>query len=308
MQNDSKTNVVPGQILTVLLGQSFADGTSLPTADGGRLVCRMSGPRDPADGPPEISASYLGAISSLPNRNENDGIAVFALTTALVDADGRLWQKTRPISTFEIWGAIMRQPVLYQMFDPPSKDPMYCNAESVTRRTLFEPVRTMIDCREHHLVEIVRDIENKTAPPTKPAIPYENAERLLFRFRLKYFGARIGLIEDRPAFRIRSTGQLTCDSRLVVTIQPTTNADMIVALDRHDRVLPPAEVELLDLGTLCSREARLGAGWEKPALDLPVLGDISVWQRELQEAGVEPSTWPAFKPNLSIRYEPRLAD
>ncbi len=308
MQNDSKTNVVPGRILTVLLRQSFADGTSIPTADGGRLVCRISGPRDPADGVPEVTASCLGAVSSLPNREENENIDVFALTTTIVDADGRLWQKTRPISMFELWGAVMKRPVLYQVFDPPSKDPMYRNAEGVTRRAVFEPVPTMTDHREHNLVEIVRAGENKAAPPAKDSIPYKNAGRLLFRFRFKYFGALIGLVEDRPAFRIQNTGQLVHDSRLLVTIQPMTDADMIVALDRHDKILPTAQVRLLDLGILCSRDAILGAGWEKPAQDLPVLGDISGWQQALQAADVEPSTWPAFKPNLSIRYEPRPVD
>jgi hypothetical protein len=228
---------------------------------------------------------------------------LFTLTTALVDADGRLWQRTRTISVSEIWGAILRRPVLYRLFDQPSNDPMYCNAESVTRHIVFEPVATMADHREHHLIEIILQPDGNIAPG-KGSIPYADARRLLFRFRFKYFGARIGLIEDQPTFRIHNSDQVSRDSRLLVTIEPTTDSDMIVALNQQDKIVPSGEVALLTLGTLCSHDARLGAGLEKPGCGLATPGNLAAWQHGFSEAGGA-SALAAFKPNPAIRYEPR---
>jgi hypothetical protein len=73
---------------------TFADGMRLTTADGGRLLFQTSGQHDPADGPPQVSVDCLAAVSAAPPGG-NEDMDVWALTTAIVDAEGRLWQRTR---------------------------------------------------------------------------------------------------------------------------------------------------------------------------------------------------------------------
>jgi len=286
-------------VVNVPFYATFVNGASMRTHDGGRLVFHSERERDPADGPPSVDANCVAALAPWPNRSHAEEPIVFALTTALVDSNGELWQRTRGISVCEIWAAVLIAPVLYQW-----ESRFVGNAESRTHRVLIEPIETLCDMRESHLIEVIRERSNAAGPVAYRPNPYDDVERLLFRFRFKYFGAAIGLVEDRPSPPGNCVGHRICNGRLLVTIQPKTDTDMVTMLDQRDRILESPSIQLSQLGALCSCEVRLQPGWDQPAWELPQLGDLAAWQSEFRQIGADPSSLLAFKPNPSIRYEP----
>lgn len=240
MSKNSEAGGICGVVLAIPFYATFANDSSMRTSDGGRLIFHTEREQDPADGPPAINANCVAALAPWPNRSHAEEPSVFALTTALVDANGKLWQRTRSISVWEIWAAVLDESVLYQW------DSRFIgNAEERTRRVLVEPMETLCDMRENHLIEVIHERSNAGISATKHSSPYENIERLLFRFRFKYFGAAIGLVEDRPSSPACDTSQRVFNGRLLVTIQSRTGADTVVVLDQRDTILQASRETLI---------------------------------------------------------------
>lgn len=270
---------------------------TLPTADGGRLAFHASGKPDPAEGLPTVHVDMLAAVRPI-NREDRDDNAVFDLITTMVDSEGRLWQRARTVTTWELWRGLLVHPQFYPLCDRRK-------AENCTRRELLEPVHTMCDMRERYLIEVSRE--------TNPALTLgspgyaDSVERLVFRLRFKYFAAWIGLTEERTSVHNRITNELSWLTDLVWTIRPLVSTELIVALNNNDQVLPAKECELPDLGILCSRRTGLRAGWEDSYGELPRIGNRSEWEKALQDAGGDPATMKPLKPHPGVRYEAAAA-
>lgn len=302
MQTTENSEHELGQLLVTPVYASFADNISMTTSDGGRLVFRSELVRDPADGPPEVSVSCLASVSPIP-RHGNDDCNLFALTTAIADEAGCLWQRTRIVTVGEIWMTILEEPMLYQVFERPPDEPRYRKAEGVTRRVLLEPVETLFDGRGRSFIEVIRELERDSSATSREVTPYEFHERLLFRLRFHYFGAEIGLIEEDPTARNPNTGELVHRRELVITILPHTDADAITVLGPRDELVSTEGHQLSSLGKLCVRGSHLRARWDLPARDLPRASDIILWHEKYRELGISPESIRAFKPNPAIRYE-----
>lgn len=266
---------------------------AMPTADGGKLHFQVTGKSDPAEGLPSVSVEMLAAVRPI-NRETSDDGRVFDLITATTDYDGRLWQRARTVTIFELWRSLMVHPEFYPLCDRPK-------AENCTRRELLAPVHTMCDIRDRYLIEVSRE--------TNPALTLlspgyaDSIERLIFRLRLKYFAAWIGLTEERTTYRNQITNEISWLTDLVWTVRPLVNTELIAALNNNDQLIPGRECELPELGILCSRRASLRAGWEDPYGELPRVGNRLEWEKALQEAGGDPSMMKALKPHPGVRYE-----
>lgn len=296
-----------GRLLMTPLYASFAGNSSMTTSDGGRLFFRSDHKHDPADGLPEVRAVCLAAVSPIPRRGSEDN-GLFALTTAVADEAGCLWQRVRTVNTDEIWRTILARREFYQFEAVPSDCLAYRNLDnlkSVTRRVLFEPEETLCDMRERHVVEVIRKEQQNQRNSSSSRVRFAETERLIFRLHFKYFTAAIGLLEERCVFSPAKIQPPFYDE-LVITVRPSKNPKSIVAVHGNDDevVLPLSPIGFAELGTLCIRQAILSTGWEKPAKELPTAGDVALWQEKYRELGIAPESIFAFKPNPAIHYEP----
>ncbi len=274
-----------GKVLATAFREYFPEGMTLATADGGRLCFNSAQPDASEEEPPFVGVNLWAAVKPLSEAERGDYPRLFRFTTALVDGAGQLWQRSRIVTVAEVWKSALEHGDFY-LFDPAS---VGIGDGEMVRSVLLNPVDTICDMREHHLVEVVREQQ-----------PGGKRERLVFRLRFKYFGAKMGLIEERRTFQIGNTGKTGTHVQLEVLLEPNVLTEVLAAFeDGSDNVLPRPELELPEFGVL-SAMLRLVPDWKRPAFEKPVRGNMAVWRAALEEAGVD--VVAGLKANEGVSY------
>jgi hypothetical protein len=277
---------VHGKVLATSFREYFPDGMTIATADGGRLWFKSAQTEVSEEEPPFVGVNLWAAVKPLSETESGEYARLFRLTTALVDGAGQLWERSRIVTVAEVWKSVLEHGDFY-LFDPVSAG---IGDGELVRSILLNPVDTICDMREHHLVEVVREQQ-----------PGGKRERLVFRLRFKYFGAKMGLMEERRTYQIGNTGKTGTHVQLKVLLEPNVLTEVLAVFeDGSDNVLPRPELELPDLGVLWA-QLWLTPDWKRPGFEKPVRGDMAVWRAALEAVGVDVAA--GLKANEGVNYE-----
>jgi hypothetical protein len=266
------------------------EGIALETDEGG--VLRVGSETPDAAGQ-SVSVCHLASIGPIAGRASADETAVFSLSTALADADGVLWERRRSVTIFELWDAALKVGHLELLQHPAKPGLGFEQALRIRRRTVLEAVETVCDGRDRAFVEVLISAQ----PPAR-------LERLLFQLHFKYFGARIGLIEDQMSFA-RPPGAEAQMVNLALTIEPHVDANCIACLDESYRLKQGGASTLMGLGPLCARGLAIKGGWGTLAGEPPRRADIDAWRRAFEPHMDGAALERALEPNPRVMFDRR---
>lgn len=214
----------------------------------------------------------------------------------------RFGRRTRAVSIYEIWDTLLNIGELEQFQYPPQPVIGWQNARQIKRRVLLEPIETVCDGRDRRLIEVITPARGGSARVTDPEAAPTMIERFLFRLHFKYFGASIGLVEDRATFAAPPGGESDVVN-LTLTMTPFTDTPSIVCLARSDALIEACDVGLMELGPLCARRVTLKSAWETSSGDPARRGDTQRWRRAFEPYMDSSTLDQTLQPNLKVRYE-----
>jgi len=210
---------------TVILSPQYAcvpAGTKILCANGGTLHFDVPAYQDEVL--EDVSVRIVVAIAPHPeNTTCGPERMRIIVTSAFVDAEGRLWQSTRYVSVYELWSHIADNGILYANSDEPVG--AICRPEvsgrTVTSRKLISKLDCLFDGRDSRLISIIqRECDGD--------YPF----RTLYELREKYFGVCFDLLEERIHLNERELS-----SRLVLMMQFSVDPEMIATLGNKSRLI-----------------------------------------------------------------------
>lgn len=285
-----------GIVFTACLSEGVPCGTALRARDGGWLAFER--PVDDADVDSRfmVGVACAGAILQSEQGHSEEPL-ILTLTKVLTDRDGRMWQRSSPVSQHDLWecmGTLFRP--FHRLWE---SDPYFCNAVEVRRRALAVEIQSLNDGRDTKPISVHR-------LPDGARVGDRGEAFYFFLLRLKYFGAQFDLYEEIATYRPPAGAAPGVTPRAIPRLK------LVFRPAVHVESLPDAahpKIDLMELsrgtnGGLVADHFRLPTGWLGPAWGTVVEADKGAWMSALEDAGADAATHPAFRPNPHVRWWP----
>ena len=226
-----------------------------------------------------------------PSRDQLEDYTVATIAYVLTDAEGSLWQVSRPISNYEIARSCMLEPEYFETIS--ALNPAGIKVEDLKpplARPLTPTIRVAVDDRSSEYKEVVR-----TLPETRPGV--RNTDALLFRISTKYSGCEVRFFEQVTKTFSNGKTYVRPGITAVLTMMPDFDS---IPLDSGPRTKRPET--LMQLCPLLAYDIKLKPRFSGSDVSPPTRADAHAWAKAMADAGMSAADIErVLAPNSAVR-------